>query len=276
MSKPPRRRTTAGVAVAVLAALYTFAAPYIERRTGWDLPSLPVASDSGSEISPTVATSGDSFAERSTPSHSSANKSSPQDSFATRSGTTSSDASERTLQPDAKLERSSAGSTSQRIQDAKSTAAGKSSPSIAKRSSDAATDQTDDSDDLLYGRLRDLGNKRYLSTAGVLYTRGSAEGHRLEHLRRHTADQPTRPGKHGVFDGEMPGAVKTIDLAYEKAQSGQRTSVQKDRDRTVYTVDMGRRVGYIGGREGNRRRKPMARRVRMVMEGNRLITAYPL
>ena len=228
------RRTAAGIAVAVLAALYTFAAPYIEQRTGWDLPSLPVSG----------ADSNDRVAAETEPSTSTAQRQKP------------------------------------------TTAAAKEAPATAKRSPGpkvVATPTAEASDessvvveDLLYERLRDLGNERYLSTAGVLYTRGSAEGHRLEHLRRHTADQPSRPGKHGVFDGEMPGAIKTIDLAYEKAQAGQRTSVQKDRDRTVYTVDMGRRVGYIGGREGNRRRKPMARRVRMVMEGNRLITAYPL
>ena len=42
------------------------------------------------------------------------------------------------------------------------------------------------------------------------------------------------------------------------------------------SVDMGRRVGFVGGREGNRMRKPMARRVRIVLDGTRVITACPL
>ena len=109
-----------------------------------------------------------------------------------------------------------------------------------------------------------------------MYTRGSAEGHRLEHLRRHTEDQPRRPGSHGVFDGGMAGALKTIDRAYERAKNNQRTTRKRDEGRDILTVDMGGRVGYVGGRDGNRRRKPMARRVRLVLDGQRVITAYPL
>jgi hypothetical protein len=140
----------------------------------------------------------------------------------------------------------------------------------------AAASASSDERELRYGLLREVARDRYLSPAGLLYTPGSAEGHRLEHLRRHTEDDPTRPGKHGVFDGQMTGALATIDRAYQRAQTGQRTTKQQDDRRTIYTVDMGGRVGFIGGREGNQRRKPMARRVRLVLEGNRFITAYPL
>lgn len=146
---------------------------------------------------------------------------------------------------------------------------GESSPST-----DPAASQADD--ELLYGRLREISPDRYVSISGLLYTPGSAEGHRLEHLRRHTRDQPGRAGSHGVFDGDMSDAIETVDLAYERAKKGQRTTKSTDQGRTIYTVDMGKRVGYVGGRTGNQRRKPMARRVRLVLEGNRLITAYPL
>ena len=105
---------------------------------------------------------------------------------------------------------------------------------------------------------------------------GSAEGHRLEHLRRHTKDQPSRPGKHGVFDGGMEGALVTIDKAYERAKKKQRTTKEISRDRTIYTVDMGRRVGYVGGRDGKNSGNPMARRVKLVLEGTQVITAFPL
>ena len=64
---------------------------------------------------------------------------------------------------------------------------------------------------------------------------------------------------------------------YEKAKQGGHGVIKTEDDgRTIYTVDMGRRVGFVGGREGNRMRKPMARRVRIVLDGTRVITAYPL
>jgi len=128
----------------------------------------------------------------------------------------------------------------------------------------------------LYGILKDLGGERFVSPAGLMFTRGGAEGHRLDHLERHTEDDPGRPGKHGVFDGGMENALKTIDRAYERAKTGTRTTKEVDQGRTIYTVDMGGRVGYIGGQDGNRQRKPMARRVRLVLDQNRVITAYPL
>lgn len=144
--------------------------------------------------------------------------------------------------------------------------------------SEPADEKTADAkqDDLQYGLLREVRPEEYLSPEGLRYLPGSAEGHRLEHLRRHTADMPSRPGKHGVFDGGMEGALVTIDQAYGKAKQNQRTTKQTDRDRTIYTVDMGRRVGYVGGSEGKRSRNPMARRVKLVLEGAIFITAYPL
>ncbi len=129
---------------------------------------------------------------------------------------------------------------------------------------------------LRYGILREISRDRYVSPAGLLYTPGSAEGHRLEHLRRHTLDDPKRPGSHGVFDGEIEGALKTIDKAYLNAKEGKRTTTSEEDGRTIYTVDMGGRVGFVGGQDGGRKRNPMARRVRLVLEGNRVITAFPL
>jgi hypothetical protein len=79
-----------------------------------------------------------------------------------------------------------------------------------------------------------------------------------------------------VFDGGIEGALETVDRAYGLAKQGQRTTTRHDKDRTVYTVDLGKRIGFVGGRNGRQRGHPMARRVRLVVEGNRLITAYPL
>lgn len=128
----------------------------------------------------------------------------------------------------------------------------------------------------LYGLLTEEGNERYRSPAGLLYTRGSQEGHRLKHLERHVADDPDRPGPHGVFDGGMPGALATVDAAYRQALTGTQTTRKDEDRRTVYTIDLGKRVGFVGGSEGQRRRNPIARRVRLVLEQDRVITAYPL
>lgn len=133
-----------------------------------------------------------------------------------------------------------------------------------------------ESSELLHGLLRKTSGREYLSPAGLIYGPGSAEGHRLDHLERHTKDDPGRPGSHGVFDGGMTGALKTIDLAYERAKSGQRTTTQTDDGRTIHTVDLGKRVGFVGGSEGQRRGHPMARRVRLVLEGKRVVTAFPM
>ncbi len=129
--------------------------------------------------------------------------------------------------------------------------------------------------DLRFGLLRETQPDQFLSPAGLRYLPGSAEGHRLQHLRRHTKDQPDRPGMHGVFDGGMEGALIAVDEAYVQARRGDRTKLRQDRDRTIYTVDLGRRVGYVGGREGKRLHHPIAKQVRMVLEDNRVITAYP-
>jgi hypothetical protein len=131
--------------------------------------------------------------------------------------------------------------------------------------------------ELRFGLLREESPNRFLSPAGLLYTPGSEEGHRLDHLARHLSDQPERPGAHGVFDGEMEGALLSIDEAYEMAKA-KKSGVQTEENgtRTIYTVNMGRRIGFVGGREGNRRNRPMSRRLRLVVEGNQVITAFPI
>jgi len=148
-------------------------------------------------------------------------------------------------------------------------------PSGDRAAADALPAPPQVAPNLKYGLLREIGRERFMSPAGLIYTPGSREGHRLKHLERHTVDDPDRPGPHGVFDGGMEKALQTIDNAYERAKKNQRTTKKEDRGRTVYTVDMGGRVGYVGGRDGNRRRKPAARRVQLVLEDNRMITAYP-
>ena len=127
------------------------------------------------------------------------------------------------------------------------------------------------------GQLKEIGRDRYESTAGLVYTSGSQHGHRLKHVMYHTQDVPDRAGQHGVFDAnDQDSVVKLLDEAYLMAKSGKNTQKQQEQDRTVYTVNMGRRIGYVGGQSGNRKNHPETRHIRMVLEGQRVITAFPV
>lgn len=129
------------------------------------------------------------------------------------------------------------------------------------------------------GQLRDLGDNVWESAAGLKYGPGSQEKHRLLHVMKHAEDQPDRPGKHGVFDGDgvRKNILALIDEAYLKALAGGKTvNKKKEGTRVVYTVDMKRPIGYVGGRVGNQQGKPKAYRIRIVLEGTNVITAFPL
>lgn len=124
--------------------------------------------------------------------------------------------------------------------------------------------------------LVEIGRDTYRTPAGLVYGPGSRHRHRIQHVMAHSRDEPNRPGQHGVFDAnDQSGVLKLIDEVYEKAQRGETVSRQEQDSRTVYEVDLGRRIGFVGGQTGNRRNRPSARHVRLVVEGNRLITAFP-
>ena len=131
--------------------------------------------------------------------------------------------------------------------------------------------------DELLAILQSDSHQVYQSPAGLRYTRGSQQGHRLKHVMTHARDDPNRTGQHGVFDSNDPvEIVALIDEAYLKAQAGRDTRVQREEERTVYDVNLRRRVGYIGGTSGHRKRRPTAQHLRLVVEGDRLITAFPV
>lgn len=252
-----------GIAVVILAGVYSFAAPSLNARFGWNLPQIKTDSRGNVRLADSPQKSTNTNRPSKTDPQ---KKDSP--SGATQSTTTKPGKSESGAGPLASRMRPSsrnAGDPARGPPKTESPSAGNSAPAAGKSA-----------DDLLYGLLREVSRDRFISPAGLQYAPGSAEGHRLEHLRRHTKDDPGRPGSHGVFDGDMEGALRTIDRAYDRAKKGQRTTKKVDDGRTIYTVDMGGRVGFVGGRDGGRKRNPMARRVRLVLEGTRVITAYPM
>jgi hypothetical protein len=243
------KKTAGGLLGLVLLLIYWFVQPVLNERLGLNLPKIGGKSEAtrtaDADVSPGMPDSmadakpevrPDSKPENSTPA-----VSNPDSSSATK--------------PDSKPENTRDSSATD----------------------SSATDSPASDSGLRYGILREIQTDRFMSPAGLLYTPGSQEGHRLKHVEKHTRDEPSRPGSHGVFDGGMEAAVRFIDQAYERAKSGKSGVTTEEEDgRTVYTVSMGTRVGYVGGRDGNRKNKPMARRIRLVLDGNRVITAFPL
>lgn len=129
---------------------------------------------------------------------------------------------------------------------------------------------------LKYGFLRDVGGGIYQSPAGLQYLpMSNDEKHRLNHIERHLKDQPSRP-VHGVFDGDMPQVVRWIDEAYLLVKSGDKRARQSENGRRdVYDIRFEKPIGYVGGQSGKRKNHPDARNLRMVLEGIKVVTAYP-
>lgn len=151
------------------------------------------------------------------------------------------------------------------------------SPSTSKSPSGNPAPKSTASSETLEEVLEPVGRDTYRSNAGLIYGRGSVHGTRLKHLESHTADEPDRPGQHGVFDEtSIPSLVALIDEAYLQALRREHTEKSVEEGRTVYTIDLRRRVGYIGGESGGRRGNPPARHLRLVLDGERFITAFPL
>lgn len=126
-------------------------------------------------------------------------------------------------------------------------------------------------------KLKKVGKETWISPRGLRYTgRDPAGLTRVEHIQRHVQDHPSRDGPHGVFDGGSAVAFAVIDEAWQVAQLRKLRS-RREGDRSSYTVAMGRRVGYLGGRSGATRRNPPLTRVFIVFKtGTKdIITAFP-
>lgn len=124
--------------------------------------------------------------------------------------------------------------------------------------------------------LKQTGKLSWMSPAGLMYRGKDAAGlTRVEHVLRHAADQPQRRGSHGVFDGGDDSALALVDEAWELVKT-RKIKPKKEGDRLAYTVPMGRRVGYLGGRNGANRNHPPLKNVFIVIRGkSEVITAFP-
>jgi hypothetical protein len=125
--------------------------------------------------------------------------------------------------------------------------------------------------------LKDGRRGTKVSPAGLVYTGSRSGEHRTEHVLRHAKDQPNRPGNHGVFDADGDDVFRLIDEAYGLIKKNSR-QVSKDPPRdgkTAYLINMNRRIGYRGGKSGNRAGKPAAKKMKLILAEDRVITAYP-
>ena len=125
--------------------------------------------------------------------------------------------------------------------------------------------------------LKDLGGGRFRSPEGLVYTRSRNE-HRIDHVMRHAKDMPNRNQRHGVFTAnDRDDVLFVIDQAYRLIKDGASgVTKEVDDDRNVFVVDMGRKIGYVGGRTGKRSNYPPCHHIKLVLAENRVITAYPI
>lgn len=256
------------IALLGLIVLYALAQPALNSRLGWNLPSLARLMG---EPEPKKTAADDKANDDKSP------KSQPQKSqpLPDDGGPSSPKVSPPKSEPASKTDSQS----TDKIADGK-TPASKSTtakqPPAAEPPAEAKAKANSGDSTLLYGILKETGRERYVSVEGLQYNPGSEEGHRLKHLERHLKDMPQRPGKHGVFDGEMKDALKWIDDAYARGKRGAKgvRKTQED-NRTIYEAPFTQPIGYIGGRDGKRDGNPPAKRLRLVVEGNKFITAFP-
>jgi len=125
--------------------------------------------------------------------------------------------------------------------------------------------------------LRQIGDDVWLSPAGLRYQgRDPAGLSRVDHICRHVTDIPSREGPHGVFDGGRERAFAVIDEAWKLARS-RRIRPAVEGERSSCTVEMGRRIGFLGGQTGAARKHPPLSRVFIVFETGttNIITAFP-
>ena len=152
----------------------------------------------------------------------------------------------------------------------------KNSTTTPPKTSTTSSDKSQTKDTPPLGELREIRNNVFESTAGLRYVPGSADGHRLKHVMHHAKDDLSKP-KHGVFEGDRDQILAVIDEAFEKTKKGGKDVRKSDEgERTVYIVNLGRKIGYVGGQSGERSGNPDCRYVQLVLEDdNVVITAYP-
>ena len=252
------------LALIVLGVAYTLAQPWMNRQWGWNLPSLASfiegdepSSDSQASNAPTSVAQA-------------ANRPSASRDKKTTANSQNQDAKDAIANNDSAVEPPATQSKD------KGTSTKETNPRDSQsRSNTSRTEKV--TERKKYGILEEIGSNRYRSPEGLIYAPGSQEGHRLAHIERHLTDQPDRPGSHGVFDGDMEAVLTWIDEAYRKSKTKAKgTTSEVDSDgRTVIDAKFDQAIGYVGGRDGQKKKNPPAKTLRLVLDEKNVITAFP-
>lgn len=287
------------VAIFVLVG-YGLTQPFVNRKFGWTLPSLASVlgfEDKAAKEKQAAASDSNNDEAGSQKQSGGSNRSSADKSKGKQSSDPQSDEALTAEQLESQLlgepevveknttdknNKSSTDSTSSKTGSKTEAESPSKKPTKQETSSSTtstkSTKSSSNSDEkLLYGLLKEVGREEYVSPAGLRYTRGSEEGHRLKHLERHLSDMPDRPGRHGVFEGDMAAFLRLLDEAYTRAEKGEKgTSKTEDEEGMMkYEVTLPKPIGFIGGRDGAKQKNPDAKRIRMILAGDRVITAFP-
>lgn len=228
-------------------------------------PSASNADTDGSDSADSTTTSKSESPEDSKSDKGGSSDQPPESSPAPSSGTTQGKSSRKSGRNDSV-------SRMERDPPPKRTAGGSANEAAPKK--DGSTGQNPE-----WGKLKEIRNNVFESTAGLVYRSGSADGHRLKHVMQHAKDNTSKP-VHGVFvgEGDREIVLAMIDEAFDKTKKNGNKDVRKEGqgERVVFTVNMKRPVGFMGGQEGERRGNPECRFIRIVLErDNEVISAFP-
>ena len=125
--------------------------------------------------------------------------------------------------------------------------------------------------------MLEVGLDTWVTPAGLRYTGRDAQGlSRKDHVLRHSKDQPDRAGSHGVFDAGGDKVFEVIDEAWRNIKE-RNLRPRMEGDSQTYTVPMGRRIGYLGGKNGARKKNPALDAIFIVVRKGtaQVITAFP-
>lgn len=106
------------------------------------------------------------------------------------------------------------------------------------------------------------GHTKWRSPAGILYTSGSIEGHRLSHILTHSVPN-YKSGSHSVFDLARGELLPLLDAAWGKPRL---PAYKKDGtlDTGAFLADMERITGINGESH-----------IRIAFSGSEITLAYP-
>ena len=119
------------------------------------------------------------------------------------------------------------------------------------------------------------------SNTGLVYGPHRRDGNAVNHVLRHTIDNPTRPVAHGVFSGDR-NVFEVIDDGFVRSSAptgvAREVPYQTPQGQVQGSViPMGDDIGYIGGQPGGAAGHPTSQHLNLVLrDGTDVVTSYPI